>query len=45
MTPPGTWPFPTTDKFPEGYILELSTKEIQEVVKKFDHLKSLKFSP
>jgi prophage antirepressor-like protein len=33
------------DKFPEGYILELSTKEKQEVVKKFDHLKSLKFSP
>jgi hypothetical protein len=33
------------EKFPEGYILELSAGEKQEVVKKFDHLKRLKFSP
>jgi Cu/Ag efflux pump CusA len=34
-----------TAKFPAGYILELTAKEKQEVVKKFDHLKKLKFSP
>lgn len=34
-----------TAKFPEGYILELTAREKQEVVKKFDHLKKLKFSP
>jgi hypothetical protein len=31
-----------TAKFPEGYILELTAREKQEVVKKFDHLKKLK---
>jgi len=34
-----------TAKFPAGCILELTAKEKQEVVKKFDHLKKLKFSP
>ena len=33
------------DKFPEGYIFELSKEEKSEVVKNFDHLKALKFSP
>jgi len=32
------------DKFPEGYILELSKKEKQEVIENFDNLK-IKFSP
>ncbi len=27
-----------SDKFPDGYILELTNKEKDEVVKKFDHL-------
>ena len=33
------------DKFPEGYILTLRKNEKQEVVKNFDHLEKLKFSP
>ena len=33
------------DKFPIGYIIELSKEEKQEVVKKFDHLEKLKYSP
>jgi len=32
-------------KFPEGYILELTQEEKAEVVKIFDHLKKIKFSP
>jgi len=32
------------EKFPEGYILELTPEEKQEVVKNFDHLQKLKFS-
>jgi len=34
-----------TEKFPEGYVFELSKEEKSEVVKIFDHLESLKFSP
>ena len=33
------------DKFPIGYTLELNQDEKSEVVKNFDHLKSLKYSP
>lgn len=33
------------DKFPEGYIITLSQNEKTEVVEKFDHLASLRFSP
>lgn len=33
------------DKFPDGYILELTEAEKTEVVKNFDHLQKLKFSP
>lgn len=33
------------DKFPKGYIFELSKNEKQEVVENFHHLESLKFSP
>ena len=33
------------DKFPYGFILELTKEEKDEVVKKFDHLQSLKFTP
>ena len=33
------------DKFPAGYILELTPEEKQEVVKNFDRLQNLKFSP
>ncbi|DAB29815.1 MAG TPA: DNA-binding protein [Sulfurimonas sp. UBA12504] len=33
------------DKFPDGYIIELTKEEKNEVVKKFDHLSKLKFSP
>lgn len=33
------------EKFPEGYILELSEDEKKEVIKNFDHLEKLKFSP
>ena len=33
------------DKFPSGYIIELSNTEKTEVVENFDHLKKLKFSP
>lgn len=32
-------------KFPSGYILELSKEKKQEVIKNFDHLSSLKYSP
>lgn len=32
------------DKFPEGYILQLTQSEKEEVVENFDHLKRLKFS-
>lgn len=32
------------EKFPEGFLIELSTEEKEEVVKNFDHLKKLKFS-
>ncbi|MDF1879483.1 ORF6N domain-containing protein [Sulfurimonas sp. SAG-AH-194-C20] len=34
-----------TDKFPDGYIIELTKEEKQEVIKKFDHLSKLKYSP
>lgn len=33
-----------SDKFPQGYILVLSTKEKTEVVKNFDHLERLKYA-
>jgi len=33
------------DKFPEGYIIALSKNEKNKVVKNFDHLKKLKYSP
>lgn len=33
------------DKFPTGYIIELTKEEKTEVVKKFDHLEKLKYSP
>ncbi|HQR73459.1 MAG TPA: ORF6N domain-containing protein [Sulfurovum sp.] len=33
------------EKFPDGYLFELSYEEKQEVVKKFNHLEKLKFSP
>lgn len=33
------------DKFPDGYVFELSKEEKSEVVKIFDHLEALKFSP
>ena len=33
------------DKFPFGYIFELNDEEKNEVVKNFDHLQKLKFSP
>jgi len=33
------------NKFPEGYIVQLSKKERDEVVENFDHLEFLKFSP
>ena len=32
-------------KFPEGYVFELTEDEKNEVVKNFDHLQKLKFSP
>ena len=32
------------DKFPLGYVLELTSSEKAEVVKNFDHLNGLKFS-
>jgi hypothetical protein len=32
-------------KFPNGYILSVQTAEKQEVVKNFDHLQHLRFSP
>lgn len=32
------------DKFPQGYVIELTAEEKQEVVKIFDHLQKLKFS-
>lgn len=33
------------EKFPSGYIIELTNEEKQEVIKNFDHLSKLKFSP
>ena len=33
------------DKFPQGYIIVLTDREKAEVVKNFDHLAKLKFSP
>ena len=33
------------DKFPEGYVLSLDSKEKEEVIKIFDNLQKLKFSP
>lgn len=33
------------EKFPQGYLFELTDDEKQEVVKNFDHLAKLKFSP
>ena len=33
------------EKFPDGYIITLSDSEKEEVVKNFDHLQKLKFSP
>ena len=33
------------DKFPQGYILELSKEDKYKVVENFDHLKKLKYSP
>lgn len=33
------------DKFPKGYILELSKEEKNKVVENFDHLLKLKYSP
>ena len=33
------------DKFPPGYIIELTKDEKRKVVKNFDHLTNLKFSP
>ena len=33
------------EKFPAGYVFELSKEEKTEVVKNFDHLAALKFSP
>ncbi len=33
------------DKFPQGYIFELNSREKQEVVENFHHLEKLKFSP
>ena len=32
------------DKFPQGYILELTNREKSELVKNFDHLQSLKYA-
>jgi hypothetical protein len=33
------------DKFPDGYIIEVTKEEKNEVIKKFDHLSKLKYSP
>jgi hypothetical protein len=33
------------EKFPDGYIFELDNQEKGEVVKNFDHLQNLRFSP
>lgn len=33
------------DKFPNGYIIELNETDKSEVIKNFDHLQKLKFSP
>lgn len=33
------------DKFPEGFLIPLTPEEKQEVIKNFDHLQGLKFSP
>lgn len=33
------------DKFPEGYIFQLSKEERNEVIKNFDNLKKLRYNP
>ncbi len=33
------------EKFPEGFLIQLNLSEKQELIKNFDHLQSLKFSP
>lgn len=33
------------DKFPEGYVIEITEEEKKEVVENFDHLRKLKYSP
>ena len=33
------------EKFPEGYIFQLSIQEKNEVIKNFDNLKKLKYNP
>ena len=33
------------EKFPDGFLISLNLSEKQELVKNFDHLQSLKFSP
>jgi len=33
------------DKFPEGYILKLDKEAKDNVVKNFDHIKNIRFSP
>ena len=33
------------EKFPEGYVFKLTKEEKSEVVKNFDHLEKIKFSP
>ena len=33
------------EKFPDGFLIPLTINEKQEVIKNFDHLQSLKFSP
>lgn len=33
------------DKFPDGFLIPLTSEEKQEVIKNFDHLAGLKFSP
>jgi hypothetical protein len=33
------------EKFPEGYVFKLQNAEKQQVVKNFDHLEKIKFSP
>lgn len=35
----------TPSKFPEGYVFELNKREKGEVIKNFDNLETIKFSP